>query len=114
MYKLRITVPVLTTAFAFLATPDLHAADKPNVLFIAVDDLRTELGCYGEKAIQSPNIDKLAESGVLFERAYCQVAVCNPSRVSIMTGLPPAVKRYAVRRSVTVFVFTTPMATPKS
>ena len=62
---------------------------KPNVLFIAIDDLRPELGCYGENAIHTPNIDRLASSGVLFERAYCQLAVCNPSRVSIMTGLRP-------------------------
>ncbi|QDV81689.1 sulfatase-like hydrolase/transferase [Stieleria magnilauensis] len=62
---------------------------KPNVLFIAVDDLRPELGCYGETAVHSPHIDALAQSGVLFERAYCQLAVCNPSRVSIMTGLRP-------------------------
>ncbi|WP_146531571.1 sulfatase-like hydrolase/transferase [Novipirellula artificiosorum] len=76
--------------FAFVAAgSSLHASDKPNVLFIAIDDLRTELGCYGEEVIQSPSIDRLAESGVLFERAYCQLAVCNPSRVSIMTGLRP-------------------------
>ena len=79
----------LILAVATLATPVIRAAEKPNVLFIAIDDLRPELGCYGEKAIRSPNIDKLASAGVVFERAYCQLAVCNPSRVSIMTGLRP-------------------------
>ncbi|MEN8773625.1 MAG: sulfatase-like hydrolase/transferase [Akkermansiaceae bacterium] len=64
-------------------------AKRPNVLFIAVDDLRPELGCYGTSEIQSPNIDRFAKSGVIFERAYCQLAVCNPSRVSLMTGLRP-------------------------
>ncbi len=64
------------------------AQDKPNVLFIAVDDLRPELGCYGTRAL-TPNIDKLAGSGLQFDRAYCNQAVCGASRVSLMTGLYP-------------------------
>jgi arylsulfatase A-like enzyme len=61
----------------------------PNVLFIAVDDLRPELGCYGKDYIYSPNIDRLASQGLVFNRAYCQQAVCSPSRTSLMTGLRP-------------------------
>ncbi|MEQ8791444.1 MAG: sulfatase [Pirellulaceae bacterium] len=67
----------------------LPAADRPNVLFIAVDDLRTELGCYGAEHIKSPHIDALAQTGTTFLRAYCQQAVCSPSRTSLMTGLRP-------------------------
>ena len=66
-----------------------QAADKPNVLFIAVDDLRPELGCYGSPIAVSPNLDALASDGLLFNRAYCQQAICRPSRASLMTGSRP-------------------------
>jgi iduronate 2-sulfatase len=60
---------------------------KPNVLFICVDDLKPLLGCYGDPRVKSPNIDRLASRGLLFERAYCNQAVCAPSRNALMTGL---------------------------
>ncbi len=70
------------------------AAPKPNVLFIVVDDLRPQLGCYGDKQMISPNIDRLASEGALFDRAYCQVPVCGASRASLMTGLRPTPTRF--------------------
>ena len=62
---------------------------KPNVLMIAVDDLRPALGCYGDQIAITPNIDRLAKRGMVLQRAYCQMAVCCPSRLSMLTGLRP-------------------------
>lgn len=70
------------------------AAEPPNVLFIAVDDLRPELACYNQEHISSPNIDRLAASGVLFERAYCMVPTCGASRASLMTSIRPTRNRF--------------------
>lgn len=63
------------------------SAVPPNVLLICVDDLKPILGCYGDKLVKSPNIDRLAARGVLFESAYCNQAVCAPSRNALMTGM---------------------------
>ena len=66
-----------------------EAAPKTNVLLICVDDLKPLLGCYGDKTVKSPSIDRLASRGVVFERAYCNQAVCAPSRNALMTSLRP-------------------------
>ena len=71
----------------------LGAQERPNVLFIAIDDLRPVLGCYGDDLAITPNIDRLAQRGTVFERAYCQQAVCGPSRLSLMTGRRPDTTR---------------------
>jgi arylsulfatase A-like enzyme len=79
-----VSLGVLTTGIAADTAPP-----KPNILFIAVDDLRPELGCYGKDYIKSPNIDRIAKAGMVFNRAYCQQAVCSPTRSSLMTGTRP-------------------------
>ena len=72
---------------------------RPNILFIAVDDLANSLACYGHPLAKTPHIDALAARGVRFDKAYCQLPLCNPSRASVMTGLrPDIIKVYDLDR----------------
>ncbi|HMP80161.1 MAG TPA: sulfatase-like hydrolase/transferase, partial [Pirellulaceae bacterium] len=76
------------------ATAPARAQPRPNILFIMVDDLRPELGCYGQPLVRSPHIDALAASAIQFNRAYCMVPTCGASRASLMTGLRPHPTRF--------------------
>ena len=87
---MKNTLPLVSLFFTGL----LSAEEKQNILFIAIDDLRPELGCFGGEEVLSPHIDQLAATGTVFSRAYCQVAVCGASRASLMTGLRPTSKRF--------------------
>jgi iduronate 2-sulfatase len=84
-----LAAPRLTfVAALLLAAAPAVAAERPNVLFIVADDLRADLGGYGSVA-RTPKLDALAFRGTRFDRAYCQQAVCNPSRSSFLTGKRP-------------------------
>jgi arylsulfatase A-like enzyme len=94
MKKAFALLVVLITVISLSTVPTRAENPKPNVLFIAVDDLRPELACYGKEHIQSPNIDKLAQTGMVFERSYCMVPTCGASRASLMSGLRPTRQRF--------------------
>lgn len=83
MHKLSLFLLLLTLL------PQTIQAERPNVLFLICDDLNCDIGCYGHPLVKTPNIDRLAQRGVRFDRAYCQYPLCGPSRASFMTGLYP-------------------------
>ena len=95
---LTVLPPSTFTRFAWSAdhhvgTPPTDGKHRTNVLFIAVDDLRPALGCYGDKTAVTPHLDRLASRGTVFKRAYCQQALCSPSRLSLLTGKRPDTTR---------------------
>ncbi len=87
-----------------------QSGDKPNVLFIAIDDLRPELGCYGADYIKSPNIDKLASSGIVFTNHFVQVPTCGASRFSMLTGMLPKTKNHLSNEACRKFISGQPEA----
>jgi arylsulfatase A-like enzyme len=91
MKKSNQAFQTLIIVFAMAITTSIVAQQKtkPNILFIAVDDLKPILGCYGNTLVKTPNIDRLAKIGTVFQSNYCQQAVCGPTRASIMTGKRP-------------------------
>lgn len=110
-----LAVVCLLTNLAGMAQTGQEAKkniDRPNILFIAIDDLRPEIGAYGSKIAITPNLDKLAGEGILFERAYCQQAICSPSRACLMTGARPetigVIENYTYFRDLNPDIVTLP------
>jgi len=89
-----LVILFLGASLVFSCTPKEAPTGPSNVLFIVVDDLRPELGCYGHPLAQSPNMDQLAGEGVLFNNAFCNIPVCGASRASFLTGLRPMQNRF--------------------
>ena len=88
-FHFTLWLAVFSMALLMILSTLSNAAERPNVLLICVDDLKPNLGCYGDSLAKSPNIDRLANRGTLFEKAYCNQAVCSPSRNALLTGLRP-------------------------
>jgi arylsulfatase A-like enzyme len=90
IFHSRIYLSVTAIVFASLAQVSICASDRPNVLFIALDDLNDWIGPMGgHPQAKTPNLDRLAASGVFFDNAHCAAPACNPSRTAIFTGLSP-------------------------
>lgn len=88
-----ISAAVLTPTLLGVTADRNSGKKSKNLLFIIVEDLKNVLGCYRNPLVRTPNLDRLAEKGVIFDRAYCQYPVCNPSRSSFLTGLRPDTTR---------------------
>jgi arylsulfatase A-like enzyme len=90
LMRLGFTVFVAPFVLSIVGRGHAEDASRPNVLFIISDDMRPQLGCYGDPTAKTPNLDRLAARGRLFERSYVQQALCSPSRISMLSGRYPA------------------------
>ena len=116
MYLIVRNIKIVTITLFFLIICSCSTKEenfkKPNILFIAIDDLRPEIGAYGSEIAITPNLDKLASDGLLFNRAYCQEPICSPSRASLMTGARPetikVVENFTYFRDVNPDIITLP------
>ena len=106
MTRLKLLIVIISSlfTFGFFFLKSEKAKQKPNVLFICVDDLRPELGCYGSSYIHSPNIDKLAQTGVVFTNHFVQVPTCGASRYSMLTGMLPKEKGYLSNEACRTYI----------
>ena len=86
---LAAAILAISAGVGLAADDPTSAAGRVNVLLVCVDDLKPAIGCYGDALAKTPNIDRLAARGVRFERAYCNQAVCSPSRNALLTGFRP-------------------------
>lgn len=89
MSQSKLIIPILILLILTSEPAPVSAVDRPNVLFIAADDMNCDLSAFGNAQVKTPNMERLAKLGVRFDRAYCQQPLCGPSRASIMTGLRP-------------------------
>ena len=107
LFKMLFFVWLILT----IATSCTNQKERPNIVFIAVDDLRPDLGCYGNSIVHSPNIDKLATEGVLFENHYVNVPTCGASRQCLLTGMRPITSAY-LRNDITEHVISNKPKSP--
>lgn len=95
---------VLFSVSLFSCQTEKENSTSPNVLFIAIDDLRTELGCYGHPLVHSPNLDQIAKEGFLFKRHFVAVPTCGASRYSMLTGMLPQTKAHLKNQAIAEFI----------
>src|SRR5512138_1906585 len=85
----RVSRSILPVTLSITSISAAAQSQKMNVLFISVDDMNNDLGCYGHPLVKSPGIDRLASRGIAFSNAYCQFPLSSPSRSSLLTGMRP-------------------------